>query len=116
MIDSDNIRLISSSVNTTHPPSINVDINVLQLPNSDNIILITKIQLIDSQQQDTSIKPVYQFVQLNIKFSKKEWDSLSYCSRVLLKQFGKINIHDILVHDTKKYSQIVLYTILYCIQ
>ena len=68
--DSDNMRLLSSSINTTHPPSINVDINVSQLPNSDNITSITKTQLIDFQQQGTSIKPVYQFVQLNIKPSK----------------------------------------------
>ena len=74
IIDSDNMRLLSSSINTTHPPSINVDINVLQLPNFDNITSITKTQLIDSQQQDTSIKPVYQFVQLNIKPSKKEME------------------------------------------
>ena len=78
IIDSDNIRLVSSSINTTHPSSINVDINVLQLPNSDNITPITKTQLINSQQQDTSIKAVYQFVQLNL--AKKEWNSLSYYS------------------------------------
>ena len=83
IIDSDNIRHVSSSINTTHLPSINVDINVLQLPNSDDVTPITKTQLIDSQQQDTSIKPVYQFVQLNIKPSKKEWNSLSYYSRLL---------------------------------
>ena len=59
--NADNIRLVSISINTTHPPSINVEINVLQLPNSDDITSITKMQLIGSEQQDTSIKPVYQF-------------------------------------------------------
>ena len=59
--NADNIRLVSIRINTTHPPSINVDINVLQLPNSDDITSITKMQLISSEQQDTSIKPVYQF-------------------------------------------------------
>ena len=109
IIDSDNIRLVSNSINTTHPPSINVDINVLQLPNSDDITSITKTQLIDSQQQDTSIKPVYQFVQFNIKTSKRDWNRLSYYSRLLLKQFGKVKIHnDILVRETKEYSQTVL--------
>ena len=76
IIDSDNIRRVSSSTNTTHPPSINVDINVLQLPNSDNITSITMTQLIDSQEQDIVIKAVYQLVQLKIKPSKKEWNSL----------------------------------------
>ena len=71
IIDSDNIRLVSNSINTTHPPSINVDINVLQLPNSDDITPINKTQLIDPQQQDTSIKPAHQSVQLDIKPSKK---------------------------------------------
>ena len=109
IIDSDNIRLVSSNINTTDPPSINVDINALQLPNSDDITTISKTQLIDFQQQDTSIKPVYQFVQLNIKPSNKEWNNLSYYSRLLLKQFGKLKIHnDILVRETKEYSQIVL--------
>ena len=78
IIDSDNIRLVSSNINATHPPSINVDIDVLHLPNSDDITPITKTQLIDYQQQDTSIKPVYQLVQLNMKTSQKEWNSLSY--------------------------------------
>ena len=102
IIDSDNIRLVSNSINTTHPPSINVDINVLQLPNFVDITPITKTQLIDFQQQDTSIKPVYQFVQLNIKPSKKESNSLSYYSRLLMKQFGKLKIHNnVLVCETK---------------
>ena len=38
IIDSDSIRIVSSSINTTHPSSLNVDINVLQLPNSDDMI------------------------------------------------------------------------------
>ena len=71
IIEPDNIRFVSSSINTTHLPSINVDINVAQLPNSDKITSITKTQLINSQQQDNSIKSVYQFVQLNIKASKR---------------------------------------------
>ena len=47
------------------------------IPNSKNITSITMTQLINSQQQDISIKPVYQFVQLKIKPSKKEWNSLT---------------------------------------
>ena len=42
IIDSDSIRIVSSSINTTHPSSLNVDINVLQLPNSDDITSIKK--------------------------------------------------------------------------
>ena len=63
---SDNIRLVSSSINTTHPLSNTVDINVLQLPNCDCITTITKTQLIDFQQQDTNVNPVYQFVQFTL--------------------------------------------------
>ena len=74
----------------------------MQLPNSDDITSITNTQLIDLQQQDTSIKPVYQFVQLNIKPSKKESNSLRYYSRLLMKQFGKLKIHNnVLVCETK---------------
>ena len=93
---------MSSSTSIIHLPSVNVDINVIQLPNSDDITSITNTQLIDLQQQDTSIKPVYQFVHLNIKPSKKEWISLSYYSRLLMKQFGKLKIHNnVLVCETK---------------
>lgn len=81
----------------------------MQLSNTDNITSITKTQLLNYQQQDTSIKPVYQFVQLAIKPSKKEWNSLSYYRRLFMKQLGKRKIHNIiLVLETKEYSHIVL--------
>ena len=55
------------------------------------------------------MKPVYQFVQPNIKPSKKEWNSLSYYRGLLMKQFGKREMHNnILMCEAKEYSQIVL--------
>ena len=50
LIDSGNIRLVPSSISTIHLPSINVDMNVSQLPNTDDITSITKTQLTNSQQ------------------------------------------------------------------
>ena len=73
------LKVISHATRTLTPVEKNYhlywgNINILQFPNSDDMTSITKTQLLDSQQQDTSIKPVYQFVQLNIKPSKKEME------------------------------------------
>ena len=55
------------------------------------------------------MKPVYQFAQPNIKLSKKEWNSLSYYRGLLMKQFGKREMHNnLLMCEAKEYSQIVV--------
>ena len=108
IIDSDNIRLVSNSIHK-HQPNISLDINLLQLPTSDEITTVNSKQLIECQQQDHEIKPVYRFVQLKMKPSREEWRKLSYNSKLLMQQFRKLKIHNqILVREIKDYNQIIL--------
>lgn len=110
IIESDNIRLVTNSIQT-HQPNISLDINLLQLPAADEITTVNSKQLIECQQQDDDIKPVYQFVQLNIKPSREEWRKLSYNSKLLMQQFRKLKIQNqILVREIKDFSQIILPT------
>lgn len=52
---------------------------------------------------------IYQFAHVNIKPSKKEWNNICYYSRLLIKPFEKLRIHNnILVLENKEYNQIVL--------
>ena len=109
-IDSDNIRLASNSIQKHHP-SVSLDINVLQLhQTSDEVTAFSKKHLIDCQQQDNDIKPVYRFIQLkNMKPSREEWTDLSYNSKLLMQQLSKLKIQNqILVREINEYSQIIL--------
>ena len=92
-----------------HHPSVSLDINVLQLQTSDEVTAFSNKLLIDCQQQDNDIKPVYRFIQLNMKPSREEWRNLSYNSKLLMQQLSKLKIQNqILVREINEYSQIIL--------
>ena len=107
-IDSDNIKLVWNSIQKHHP-SVSLDINALQLQTSDEVSALSNKHLIDCQQQDNDIKPVYCFIQLNMKPSREEWRNLSYNSKLLMQQLSKLKIQNqILVREINEYSQIIL--------
>ena len=107
VINSDNISLCNSITSVHNNP--HTDIIVLQLNSVDNITSVRTEQLIKSQLNDDQMKPVYQFVKTKIKPSKQEWKEISYQSKVLMKQYHKLNlVKNVLIRSTSEYNQIVL--------
>ena len=70
---------------------------------------ISNVELKQAQIEDEVTGPVYQAVVLGSRPSRRECESMSRKSRVLLKQWAKLNILDgVLVRKTDKYCQMIL--------
>ena len=87
----------------------NVSVETLKLKADGEVEVVSKEELKQRQMGDEVIGPVYKAVVVGEKPRKECWKELSWKSKVLMKNFGKLSlVNGILMRKTVKYSQIVL--------
>ena len=106
------IRAVISSVLSHKPALVNsvlAKLSVIEPVCTDKLVVPLK-ELVEMQQKDEVVGPVYQFVSLGSRPSRKEWAQLSSSSKSLLKSFNKLSINDkgVLLRTTVQFRQIVL--------
>ena len=83
--------------------------NKLELKSDDELVSVSREELIAAQEKDEVVGPVYRAVVAGSRPCRKSWDDLSNPSRVLMRSFGKLKIRDgVLCRDTVNFKQIVL--------
>ena len=81
----------------------------LELKSEDELPSVSREKLVESQQKDEVIGPVYKAVVVGRRPSRKSWGEFGKESRVLMRSFGKLRIRDgVLYRDTATFKQVVL--------
>ena len=86
-----------------------VSVKALSLDTDEDVVKVSKKELIERQKSDEVIGPVYTAVAAGERPKKTDWKELSWKSKVLMKSLNKLSLVDgVLRRKTVKYTQIVL--------
>ena len=81
----------------------------LELKSDRELPSVSRAQLVEAQQKDEVVGPVYRAVVAGQRPNRKLWDAFGKESRVLMRSFSKLKVHDgILCRDTANFKQVVL--------
>ena len=86
-----------------------VSVAALTLDANEEIVAVSREELKRAQIGDEVISSVYKAVAAGCKPKREEWKELSWKSKILMKNFGKLSlINGVLMRKTVKYNQLVL--------